>query len=87
MRVSTDLLTSVPTVTVNYTNKNLHLGFNCNLAVSRNKTLCNGFSTYYAHHKDLIIVVYRVFDWEISRAIFHFILFYFVFLGPYIQLC
>ena len=44
MRVSTDLLPSVPAVTVSYTNKNLHLGFNCNLAVSRNKTLCNGFS-------------------------------------------
>ena len=82
MRVSTDLLRSVPAVTARYTYKNLHLGFNCNLAVSRKKTLCNGFSTYYAHHIDLIIVVYRVFDWEISRAIFHFILFYFVFVGP-----
>ena len=81
MRVSTDLLPSVSAVTASYTFKNPHLGFNSNLAVSRNKTLCNLFSTYYAHHIDFIIVVYRVFDWRVSRAIFHFILFYFVFVG------
>ena len=75
MRVSTDLLPSVPAVTASYTFKNSHLGFNCNLAVFRNKNLCNEFSTCCAHHIDLIIVVYRVFDWEISRALFHFILF------------
>ena len=58
MRVSTDLLPSVSAVTATDTCKNSHLGFNCNLAVSRNKTLCNGFSTYYAHHIGFIIVVY-----------------------------
>ena len=81
MRVSTDLLPSVYAAIASYTFKNSHLRFNCNLAVSRNKTFCNVFSTYYAHHIDLIIVVYRVFDWGISRAIFHFILFCFVFVG------
>ena len=62
MRVSTDLLPSVSAVTASYTFKNSHLGFNCNLTVSRNKTLCNASSTYYTVHTDLIIVVYRVFD-------------------------
>ena len=81
MRVSTDLLSSVSAVTASYFFKNSHLRFNRNLAVSRNKTFCNVFSTYYAHHIDLIIVVYRVFDCRISRAIFRFILFYFVFVG------
>ena len=81
MRVSTDLLSSVSAVTPSYFLKNSHLRFNRNLAVSRNKTFCNVFFTYYARHIDLIIVVYRVFDWRISRAIFHFILFYFVFVG------
>ena len=79
MRVSTDLLPSVPAVTASYTFKNSNLGFNCNLVVSSNKTLSNVFSTYYAHHIDLIIIVYRVFNWRVFRAIFHFILFYFVF--------
>ena len=82
MRVSTDLLPSVSAATASYTFKNLHLRFNFNLAVSRIKTLCNVFSTYYARHIDLIIVVYRVFDWRISRAIFHFVLFCFVFGRP-----
>ena len=81
MRVNTDLLLSVSATTASYTFKHSHLRFNCNLSVSRNKALCNVFSTYYAHHIDLIIVVYRVFDWRISRAIFHFILFCFVFVG------
>ena len=81
MRVNTDLLPSVSAATASYTFKNSHLRFNSNLAVSRNKTLCNVFSTYYAYHIDLIIVIYRVFDWEISRAIFHFILFCFVFVS------
>ena len=81
MRVSTDLLPSVSAATASYTFKYSHLRFNSNLAVSRNKTLCNLFSTYYAHHIDLIIVVYKVFDWRISRTIFHFILFCFVFVG------
>ena len=57
MRVSTDLLPSEPAVTTTHTFKNSHLRFNCNLAVSKNKTLCNVFFTYYAHHIDLIIVV------------------------------
>ena len=83
MKVSADLLPSVSAVTASYTFKNSHLGFNCNFAASRNETLCNGFSTYYAHHLDLIIVV---FDWKISRAIFHFILFDIVFVGSW-QLC
>ena len=74
MRVSTDLLPSVSAVTATYTCKNSHLGFNCNLAVSRNKTFCNGFSTYYAHHIDFITVVYRVFDWKFLEL--YFILFY-----------
>ena len=81
MRLSTDLLSSVSAVTASYFFKNFHLRFNRNLAASRTKTFCDVFSTYYAHHKDLIIVVYRVFDWRISTAIFHFILFYFVFVG------
>ena len=81
MRVSTGLLPSVSAVTASYTCENSHLGFNCNLAVSRNKTLCNGFSTYYTHHIDFIIAVCRVFNCKISRAIFLFILFYFVFVG------
>ena len=81
MRVSTNLLSSVCAATTSYFFKNSYVRFNRNLAVSRNKTFCNVFSTYYAHHIDLIIVVYRVFDWRISRAIFHFILFYFVFVG------
>ena len=81
MRVSTDLLPSVSGATAGYTFKNSHLRFNSNLAVSRNKTLCNVFSAYYAHHIDLIIVAYRVFEWRISRAIFHFILFCFIFVG------
>ena len=81
MRVSTDLLPSVSGATASYTFKNSHLRFKSNLAVSRSKTLWNVFSTYYAHHIDLIIVVYRVFDWRISRAIFHFILLCFVFIG------
>ena len=81
MRVSTDLLLSLSAATASYTYKNSRLRFNCNIAVSRNKTLCNVFFTYYAHHIDLIIVVYRVFDWRISRALFHFILFCFVFVG------
>ena len=87
MRVSTDLLLSASAATASYTFKHSHLRFNRNLSVSRNKTLCNVFSTYYAHHIDLIIVVYRAFDWRISRAIFHFILFWFVFVGSQIQLC
>ena len=87
MRVITDLLPSVFAVTANYTFKNSHLRFNCNLAVSRNKILCNVFSTCYTHHTDLIIIVYGVFDWRISRAIFHFILFYFVFVGSNIRKC
>ena len=62
MRVSTDLLPSVSAVTASCTFKNSHLGFNCNLTVSRNKTLCNASSTYYTIRIDLIIVVYRVFD-------------------------
>ena len=77
MRVITDLLPSVFAVTASYTFKNSHLRFNCNLAVSRNKILCNVFSTCYTHHTDLIIIVYGVFDWTISRAIFHFIIFCF----------
>ena len=81
MRVSTGLLPSVSAVTASYTCENSHLGFNCNLAVSRNKTLCNGFSTYYIHHVEFIIAVYRVFNCKISRAKFLFILFYFVFVG------
>ena len=81
MRMSTDLLPSVSAVTASYFFKNFHLRFNSNLAVSRSKTLCNLISTYYAHHIDLIIVAYRVFDWRTSRAIFHFILFYFVVVG------
>ena len=81
MRVNTGLLLSVSATTASYTFKHSHLRFNCNLSVSRNKALCNAFSTYYAHHIDLIIVVYKVFDWRISRAIFHFILFCFVFVG------
>ena len=85
MTVSTYLLPSVSAVTASYTFKSSHLGFNRNFAVSRNKTLCNIFSTYYAHHIDLIIVVYRVFDWRISRAIFHFISFYFVFVDSLIN--
>ena len=60
MSVSTDLLPSVSATTASYTFKYSHLRFNSNLAVSRNKTLCNVFSTYNAHHIDLIIVVYRV---------------------------
>ena len=35
---------------------------------------------------DLIRVAYRVFDWRISRAIFHFILFYLVFASSQIHL-
>ena len=81
MRVSTDLLPSVSATTASYTFKNSHLRFNSNLAVSRNKTFCNVFSTYYAHHIYLIIVIYRVFHWKISKAVFHFILFCFVFVG------
>ena len=82
MRVNTDLLPSVSAVTGTYLFKDSHLRFNCNLAVSRNNTLCNVFLTYYTHHIDLIIVVYRVFDWRVSRAIFlFFFLFYFVFAG------
>ena len=61
MIVKTDLLPSVSAVTASYTFKNSHLRFNCNLAVSRNKIPCNVFSTYYAHHIDLIIALYRVF--------------------------
>ena len=72
MRKSTDLLPSVSAVTASYIFKNSHLRFNCNLAVSRNKTLFNPSSTYYAYHIDLVIDVYGVFDWIISRAIFHF---------------
>ena len=85
MRVSSGLLPSVSAVTASYTCENSHLGFNCNLAVSRKKTLCNGCSTYYTHHIDFIIAVYRVFNCKISRAIFLFILLYFVFVGSYIQ--
>ena len=69
MRVSTDLLPSVPAVTTSL------------LPIARNKTLCNVSSTYYAPHIDLVIVVYRVFDWGISSAILNFILRYFVLVG------
>ena len=79
MRVNADLLPSVSSVTGTYLFKYSHLRFNCNLAVSRNKTLCNIF-TYYAHHIDLIIVVYRVFGWRISRAIFLFLFYFILFL-------
>ena len=57
MKVSTDLLPSVSAATASYTFKNSHLRFNSNLSVSRIQTLCNVFSTYSAHHIDLIIVV------------------------------
>ena len=39
MRVSTDLVPSVSAASASYNFKNSHLRFNCNLAVSRNKTL------------------------------------------------
>ena len=60
MRVSTDLLPSVSAANASYTFKNSHLRFNCNLAVSTNKTLYNVFFTYYAHHIELIISFYFI---------------------------
>ena len=73
MRVSTVLLPLASAVTASYIFKNSHLRFICSLVVPRNKTLSNLSSTYYVHHTDLIIVVYKVFDWIISTAIFHFL--------------
>ena len=81
MRVGTDLLLSASAATASYTFKNFHLRLNCNLAVSRDKTNHNVFFAYHAGHMDLIIVLYRVFDWRTSRAIFHFILFRLIFVG------
>ena len=60
MRLSTDLLPPVPAVTATYIFKNSYLRFNCNLAVSRNKTLCNVFFTNDAHHIDFIISFYFI---------------------------